>query len=125
LIIYVQYTTSSIIHLNLFPGSEEQRKGSGREAALLNDNWWLISETTLRRFITANNCDVAGAQKQILSHLQWRIDYDVESVVKEDFSDLTARNELYWRSFDMQGHPVLVWNAARHDGSEISPEVSS
>lgn len=105
--------------------SEEQRKQAGtREADLLHENWWLLTETTLRRFITANNCDVSGAQKQILAHLEWRSTYDVDAVVKEDFSDIAARNELYWRSYDLQDHPVLVWNAARHDGSEISAEVS-
>jgi hypothetical protein len=31
-------------------------------------------------------------------------------------------DQLYWKGFDKQGHPVLVWNAARHDGSEVSAE---
>jgi hypothetical protein len=35
----------------------------------------------------------------------------------QDFSDMAALNELYWRGFNSQGHPILVWNAARHDAS--------
>ena len=85
------------------------------EAELLDKYWWLITDTTLRRFITANNCDVAGAQAQILSHLEWRGPYGVDSIKDEDFSDMAALNELYWRGFNSAGHPVLVWNAARHN----------
>jgi hypothetical protein len=56
----------------------------------------------VERFITANNCDVGGAQAQILAHLAWRGTYDVEAALVEDFSDIVARNELYWRAFDLQ-----------------------
>jgi len=58
--------------------------------------------TRASRFITANNCNVDGAQTQILEHLVWRGTYDVEAVIDEDFSDIESRNELYWRAFDLQ-----------------------
>ena len=117
---HVQATPEKISEL--LARFEDQRRTTTPEAELLNKYWWLVTESTLRRFITANNCNIDGAQKQILDHLRWRGPYGVESILEEDFSDMEARRELYWEGFDLEGNPVIVWNVARHDGSEVSPE---
>jgi hypothetical protein len=101
--------------------TELRAQRGSNEAELLDKYWWLISDTTLRRFITANNCDVDAAQAQILSHLEWRGPYGVDTITEEDFSDMAALNELYWRGFNNKGYPILVWNAARHNASGVIP----
>jgi len=44
----------------------------------------------------------------------------VDQVLREDFSDLEARNELYWRSFDSQACDFILKSqmASRYKGYE-------
>ena len=77
------------------------------EKRLVASNWTFVcSETTLHRFITANNCDVSAAREQLLWHLRWKEEYRVGDVLQEDFTDMFARNEMYWMGTDKAGHPV-------------------
>jgi hypothetical protein len=104
-------------------GSLEALKGSrGPEAVLLEEWGWLATDATLARFLTANNRKLPAAQSQVLHHLDWRRQRKEAADDGGDFADLVARRELLWCGQDKHGHPVLVWNAARHDGSQVSPE---
>ena len=86
---HIQATTAHVEELRgiLSEIRDSASSSDGRrskEAELLDYYWWLASsDTTLRRFITANNCDVPAAQAQLLSHLEWRGPYGVDTITEE------------------------------------------
>ena len=117
---HLQATIDDVSELRL--SLESLKELGGDEAQLLKEWWWLVTDATLRRFVTANNRKLAEAQSQLLSHMDWRRHRQAEGgeMSQDDYSDLVKRHELFWCGKDKHGHPILVWNAARHDGSVVS-----
>jgi len=117
---HLQATDDDVANLRL--SLESLMASNENEAALLEEWWWLATDATLRRFVTANNRKIAEAQSQLLSHMDWRRQRQAEGAdtSQDDFSDLVQRRELFWGGKDKHDHPILVWNAARHDGSAVS-----
>jgi len=46
---------------------------------------------------------VDRAEEIFKKHLEWRVEYKLDAVVFEDFSDLKKHQELYWGGRDLDG----------------------
>jgi hypothetical protein len=49
------------------------------------------------------------------THLEWRVKYNLDAIVDEDFSDLKEHKELYWGGRDKDGVMTLMWRLNKHD----------
>ena len=68
----------------------------------------------LQRWLTACGGDVVWAMKRILTHLEWRQEYRVDSIMDEDWSDYDRRHEMYPSGICKAGRPTWTWNVAKH-----------
>ena len=64
------------------------------------------------RFARGAKGNVAKAVDMFKTHLEWRMSYNLESIVDEDFTDLKAYDELYWGGRDKDGVMTLMWRYA-------------
>mmetsp|Transcript_14047 Transcript_14047/g.32364 ORF Transcript_14047/g.32364 Transcript_14047/m.32364 type:complete len:548 (-) Transcript_14047:156-1799(-) len=75
----------------------------------------IVDEKAIRRFLAANKGNVDKALHQFVKHLKWRQDYQLDTIVDEDFSDMLELGEIYWAGKDLEGVPTLTWLLRKHD----------
>jgi len=69
----------------------------------------ITSEAACARFLRGAKGDAGKGVAMFRKHLEWRVQYGLESVVHEDFQDLKAHGELYWGGRDKDGVMTLMW----------------
>jgi hypothetical protein len=80
----------------------------------------ITNEAACCRFLRGAKGNVCKAVDMFRKHLEWRIQYGLESVVDEDFTDLKAHEELYWTGRDKDGVVTLMWRLHKHDASRTN-----
>eukprot|EP00960_Hanusia_phi_P075738 768461-Hanusia_phi.AAC.2 len=58
--------------------------------------------------------DPVWALKRILTHLKWRQEYRVDTIMEEDWADYDKRGEMYPCGLDKDGRPTWTWNTQKH-----------
>ena len=75
----------------------------------------ITNEAACTRFLRGGKGNVNKAVDMFKAHLEWRIRYNLETIVDEDFSDLRVHEELYWGGCDKDGVMTLMWQLRKHD----------
>ena len=75
----------------------------------------ITDEKACTRFLRGGKGNVGKAVDMFKAHLEWRIRYNLETIVDEDFSDLKGHGEVYWGGCDKDGVMTLMWQLRKHD----------
>jgi hypothetical protein len=75
----------------------------------------ITDEAMCTRFVKGCKGYVSKSVEMFKAHLEWRVDYQLDTIVDEHFPDLEAPNELYWAGRDKDGVMTLMWRLQHHD----------
>ncbi|KAJ3064463.1 hypothetical protein HDU98_012140 [Podochytrium sp. JEL0797] len=91
-----------------------------------------MPDVDIKRFLVAHRNNQANALKQVHATLDWRHNFNFNSILTEDFSDLEATGKLTIDSTDFQQNAVMVWQQHLHtpllppsSSSAVSPSSST
>jgi hypothetical protein len=63
--------------------------------------------------------------KRVLTHLEWRQEYQVDTILDEDWSEYDKRGEMYPSGMCRKGRPTWTWNISKHGFVSNGVEANS
>jgi hypothetical protein len=87
----------------------------GGNSAIARYGSMLTDQHACCRFLKGGKGNVRNSIEMFKTHLEWRVKYNLDAIVDEDFSDLKEHKELYWGGRDKDGVMTLMWRLNKHD----------
>jgi len=89
-----------------WPGPERANVDKYR-AMLCHPAW-------IKRWLKACGGDVTWAMQRVLTHLEWRQEFKVDTIMSEDWTEYDKRLEMYPSGICKAGRPTWTWNVSKH-----------